>query len=732
MSMIFKPGQRWTYDGLALCFERELGDELLVFMIELTLAPLQLEDSDGRKWAPSRAWALEAFASGRLKRVPDVPRSGARRQAAATDVDSEFVEQRDKKARLRAFVVRWFDDQGEVARGLKAIERALARLWREEPEKAEQFGKMPSAWSVRRWLDNRGTPGERPLRQMISMTGRVQRSRRFPPETLELLRRSVAEYWSREKLSKSEAYSLFHRLISYINKRRQRGRHSLPQLKIPRFETFRLEVNFHERFETFAAKYGPLKAKARFKTHGEGLTAARALQLGCMDHNFLDTVVCLDADWMIPIGRPWVTVLIDVRTRCIVGFVISFEPPSLYSVTECIKRANRPKLHLRQREPRFIILVEIYGRFDEIVVDNGWEFAGNSLEDVMNDAGTTIRWAPVRSPTYKAVVERFFRTLNNLLAHKVTGAVYKPELLRQMGYDPYKDAVLTLSEIEDLMWEAICYYHKSEHRGIGMAPADLWQRDVLANGIDVIGDDSLLDKIAGKTEYPCKVTRGGVRLFGLQYHDQGLVAGLLDDLIGIEPVRKQQHGSRPATATVKVHYNPANISEIHVWNRRRKVYVTLPCADKNYVAGMSLWHHRQVQAWAKDRSLEFITEADRLAARARLVDRIQSAVPSAKIRDRRAKARLLSPPSVHPVGGHRVSVAYAPPRHDGLAPIIDHEPLASHRNDGGLPSPRPAKGRRNRAVQQSKPGPTKAEPINAAVRRKPPRMAGRDPWEPFE
>lgn len=275
----------------------------------------------------------------------------------------------------------------------------------------------------------------------------------------------------------------------------------------------------------------PLKAKARFKAHGAGLTSTRALQLGCMDHNLLDTVVCLDTDWMIPIGRPWVTVLIDVRTRCIVGFVISFEPPSLYSVTECIKRANRPKLHLRQREPRFKILVEIFGRFDEIVVDNGWEFAGNSLEDVMNDVGTAIRWAPVRSPTYKAIVERFFRTLNNLLAHKVTGAVYKPEILREMGYDPYKDAVLTLSEIEDLMWEAICYYHKREHRGIGMAPADLWQRDVLANGIDVIGDDSLLDKIAGKTEYPCKVTRGGVRLFGLQYHDQGAVAGLRLELL---------------------------------------------------------------------------------------------------------------------------------------------------------------------------------------------------------
>jgi putative transposase len=621
----------------------------------------------------------------------------------------------DKRARLRAFVVQGLDALGVHGRGLTTVKRGLDRLWREQPEKAERLGRKPSVWSARRWLDQRGTPGERPLRQMLSMTGLSARSRRLPLETVELMRRGIALYWACQKWSIKDAYAVFYRRLGYINHRRWRGGSGLPLLKVPSFETFRLGVRESECHETYTAKYGRLKADKRFKPDGKGLTATRALQIGCMDHTQLDSVVALDSEYMMIAGRPWVTALIDVRTRCVVGFVISFEPPSLYSVMECIKRANRPKAHLFAREPRYLILGQIYGRFDEIVVDNGWEFAGNSFEDALNDAGVAVRWAPVRSPTYKAVVERFFGTLNKLLAHKVPGAVYKPDVLREMGYDPYKDTVLTLNEIEDLLWEAICVYHKSEHTGIGVPPASLWQRDAIAHGIDVIGDDRLLDKIAGQIAYPCTVSRAGVTLFGLQYHDRSVVAGLLDDLVGYEPIRGQARGS--ARVTVKVKYNPANIAEIHVWNQKRRRYATLPCLDEQYAAGLTLWHHKQVQAWAKSQGLEFTSEHERLTCRARLAERIQSAVPGAKARDRRAQARLLSSPKIEAVSGSRMVIDYAPARHDGLAPVIVHEALAPFRTDGGRKAPRPAKGGRNRGAKASQVAPAVTPTVATRTKR---------------
>lgn len=143
--------------------------------------------------------------------------------------------------------------------------------------------------------------------------------------------------------------------------------------------------------------------------------------------------------------------------------MVSFEPPSLYSATECIKRANIPKLHLLKGGAQNAVLANIYGRFDEIVVDNGLELVGNAFEDAAADCGISIRWAPVRSPTYKAVIERFFRTIDDRLLHKLPGSTLNPQALRDLEINPEAKAVLTLSELEALIWEVINLYGR-RHR----------------------------------------------------------------------------------------------------------------------------------------------------------------------------------------------------------------------------------------------------------------------------
>ncbi|CAN5171394.1 hypothetical protein BH10PSE3_BH10PSE3_09340 [soil metagenome] len=92
-----------------------------------------------------------------------------------------------------------------------------------------------------------------------------------------------------------------------------------------------------------------------------------------MDHTPVDNVVVMNIGQRLPMGRPTLTILIDVRTRCVVGWVVSYEPSSLYSATECIKRASRPKLALLAGASRYRPMANIFGRFDEIVVDNGKE-----------------------------------------------------------------------------------------------------------------------------------------------------------------------------------------------------------------------------------------------------------------------------------------------------------------------------------------------------------------------
>lgn len=706
----FSHGECWVFDGVRLRFERELGEGLLYFVVERTLAPLQVENADGLLVAPSSSWALEAFAEGRLRRIRDAGQvTLARKVAEESEYSSEDIAELDSWAAMRLFVLREFDRIGHCGTGEAGIQIALDQVWAENPAEVAAFPRRPHPCTVRRWMMGRGSPGERRLRQMISMSGRVPRRRRLDVVRLALLQRAAVWYWSRPGANITQAHARLSRQIIKINRWRRAGSSGLDPLRPISLETVRVEVGRLECFATYAAKFGLPKAKARFKPAGKGLRASRALQLGCMDHTLLDGVAVIDADYMLPIGRPWLTLLIDVKTRCVVGFVLSFEPPSIYQAMECVKRANRPKLPLAARKPKYPVLVQIFGRFDEIVVDNGWELSGNSFEDALLDAGTSLRLAPVRSPKHKAIVERFFRTLNQLLNEQLPGGVLKPELLRELGYDPYKDAVLTLAELEDLIWEAICTYHVRQHRALRRPPADVWQQDLRAHGVAVIGDDSQLDKMAGQMKYPCTLTTSGVQLFDLQYHDEALTGPLLEDLVPLQPVRKRRRGS--ATAVVKVKFNPARISEIHVWNERRKHYVTLECTDQRYTERLSLWHHNKLKEWAEQAGLAFSSEEDRLEALGQLVAKVEASAPDLKIRQRRAAARLMRAPQVQEVlGAGSIVRVYAPSRHDGMAPVIPHDPLANHRIDGQTPPGRPPRGPKRKRGQAAAASPASAKP----------------------
>jgi putative transposase len=683
----FNEGELWSYRGQRLRFQRHLGDNLLHFLDEARLGPFQIEGDDGQLRAPNVDWVLEALAAGELKRERDPQGPPVRRASGHQDIGPEEAAEMDSAARLRAFVVRGLDALPEIPRSDRSYRIALAKLWAAHPEEARQF-RQPCPRAARRWMDERGSPGDRTLSQMVSMSGRVKRRARLCPEVRAHLRQAALWYWSSRRWSISDAYARLVTTLKAINEERQQG-DALPQLELPSPEALRREVRGTEGFDTFREKYGLQAAKNRFKACGKGLSASRILQVGAMDHTFMDGVAVFDGAAMLPLGRPWLTVLMDVYSGCVVGFVLTFEPPSIYSVMECIKRANRPKLHLPISADEFPDLRSIFGRFDEIVVDNGKEFAGVAMQDALADIGTSLRLAPVASPTYKAVVERIFGTLNSLLNTKLPGGVLKPELLREFGYNPEKEAVLTLTELEELLWEALVLHHITPRRGEASPPGLLWKESARRHGIDVIGDDTQLDKMLGAVKYPCRVTRSGVELFGLTFHDEAKVSELLEDLAGLEPVRSRRKGS--ATARVKVKYNPACLSEIHVWNRRINRYVTLPCEDETYASGVSLWHHRQLQQWAAQKGEEFCSEADRLRVRANLVSKLEELAPTLKGKERRALARLQNAPQVQSYGEGPVALAYAPSRHDGLAPIVEHDVLAPERSDGGQKPSRPAR-----------------------------------------
>lgn len=131
----FKPEQRWVIDGQHVRFQRDLGDELLLFLVERTGGPLQIHGLDGSLRMPDRAWAVEAFAEGRLRQVPTVENLvSARRQAQQREYAPDQVAQLDPKADLRRFVLEGLDRMGVHTGGDQALRIAIAAVWSAEPD----------------------------------------------------------------------------------------------------------------------------------------------------------------------------------------------------------------------------------------------------------------------------------------------------------------------------------------------------------------------------------------------------------------------------------------------------------------------------------------------------------------------------------------------------------------------------------------------------------------------
>ena len=96
------------------------------------------------------------------------------------------------------------------------------------------------------------------------------------------------------------------------------------------------------RREILARREGRKASRDRFAPAIGSLEATWPLSLVQIDHTVVDVIV-VDSATRKPIQRPWLTLAIDVHSRCVAGFYLSLEPPSATSVALCIAHAAMPK-----------------------------------------------------------------------------------------------------------------------------------------------------------------------------------------------------------------------------------------------------------------------------------------------------------------------------------------------------------------------------------------------------
>lgn len=96
-----------------------------------------------------------------------------------------------------------------------------------------------------------------------------------------------------------------------------------------------------------------------------------------IDQTVIDVIV-VDERERQPIGRPYLTVAIDVFSRCIVGMVVTLEAPSAVSVGLCLAHAatdKRPRLEALGIETQW----PMSGKPRQLHLDNASEFKSEAL-----------------------------------------------------------------------------------------------------------------------------------------------------------------------------------------------------------------------------------------------------------------------------------------------------------------------------------------------------------------
>lgn len=166
-------------------------------------------------------------------------------------------------------------------------------------------------------------------------------------------------------------------------------------------------------------------------------------QVWQVDHTRADVLVVDQVGEIL--GRPWLTIVVDTYSRCIMGIHIGFDPPSAVVVCLALRHAILPKQYSSAYE-----LKQSWGTYglpQYLYTDGGKDFRSQHLEQVATELGIVLCLR--RKPSDGGIVERPFGTLNTQFFSTLPGYVSSNISTRSLKAE--SEACLTLLQLEQLL-----------------------------------------------------------------------------------------------------------------------------------------------------------------------------------------------------------------------------------------------------------------------------------------
>lgn len=299
-----------------------------------------------------------------------------------------------------------------------------------------------------------------------------------------------------------------------------------------------------------------------------------------LDHCLIDLVVTHPITGR-PLGRPWLTALLDRATRVILGVHLSFEVPSYASLQRALAHAfwKKDLSGIEGLEHDW----PCHGIPEWIFTDNGRELRSDSLRlsEAMLDFGVVN--LPIKSPWLKGAIERLFGSIGVQVFSHQEGTV----LSRTKDfYNPVARARRPLFEISRILLKwVVDEYHVTEHPALGVTPLERWLQLTTLYPVRPVPSFDQIIRMTGEL-ITGSIQNVGVHYDGLLYADKKVLEEL-----------RARRGGLDKKWTLRI--DPYDLGEIAILDDETGQWHVLPCTDQDISRHVSKYQHRVHKLMAK-------------------------------------------------------------------------------------------------------------------------------------
>lgn len=532
----------------------------------------QMEDeATGRLSEQTMDQLLDAFSKGTLS-FAEPPGRDAKKAANQADSkphgtgpwaaanESERVEARRKLCYVKVIT-------GQA--------RSKARIDELVREKATQLRdeRPPSASTVRRWY-RRYMQGHRDVQALLpQIRQRGNRKPRYCDPLRALIDEALDEIYLQEnRPTLQDTYDYLLVRVEQENRGLALDEPLIPDATLAMIKSL---LRRRDPFEVCVARYGRPYAVHKFRNVQGHVHVEAGLDRVEIDHTSFDVLV-IDETTFLPLGRPTLTVALDIRHRTCLGIYIGFSPPSWIAVMHCLRHAVLPKSYLAQRFPDIKGSWPCHGLMKKLVMDDAEEFWSNVLSDFADKFGIELVYCPVGGPEFKGGVERFVGTINRGIAHKLPGTTFS-SVADRGDYLSEKRACVTLQLLLEKVHKWIVeVYHERKHAAIGQPPRLSWCGEFKNRCIPVPSSLQELEEVLAVPDERT-LTHKGIQYDHLFYNSMECRA-----------LRMRSDGDLRVEVRL-----PDDVGYLYVLDARAGRFIKVPVLEhfRSYANGLTRWQH---------------------------------------------------------------------------------------------------------------------------------------------